>query len=378
MTLDAQERAQLLSAWDVNAKATLIEVLDPERNVVIADIADRVLSLEVEHNSYGAADETPVHRMVRLATDFELEWGHHHIRPWVTVTGGGLSDTQLLGTFALTSTPQPRDSDRPEYAVQGFDLLYRMKQPVDASFTAPRDRPYLATVADLCAQQDLVFRHPPGPATAPTVPRSWTVTDDVTWLDVANGLLAAVGFQELACDVYGDAYSEPRVDPKDKAVAWGYDATAADSAVLANEGVMEHDYTQAPNRWVAYRVDPDLGPPQPGDGIATVNNRTRGPTSQARRGIVITRKEQVDAPDQAHLLAHARAMRDADGEIHRLLTITTKPNIWHGHLDVVHVLDPRTDTNGRMSSLRWVTTVTRETAQTAHWLREVAILTDET
>lgn len=369
MTLTQAQRELLLSDPDMQASFRL-EVLDPDLTPI--DDSHPATSVEIEHHSY--AD---IHRQVRFTTDVPLEWGVAHVRPYVTVEGAGLTDTQLMGTFVTTDTPQLRDSEKPLYAVAGFDLVYRMRQVINGSFTAPRDRSYLDSVSLLCAQQNLAFRHPPGSTLSPTVPRSWTITDNVEWVGVANELLAAVGFQGLSADPYGTAYSEPYVEPAARPISCYYDATAPASTVVANDGEMSHPYTAAPNQWIAYRIDPEAGPPRPGDGMAIRNNRTRGPNSQTRCRVVKTRKEQVDAVDQDALRAAVRALRDEDGDTPRVLRIVTKPNIWHGHLDVVHVLDPRTETNGRLSQLSWLLRIGPEGAEMSHELREVATGGDE-
>lgn len=362
--LPLHERQALLDAGEI-VLGLQVEVLDPTLDVVINDIADRVTALVVEHRSY--ADS--IHRTVRMTCDRALDWGYHRVRPWVTVTGNGRTDTQAVGTFALTATPQPRAPSLPTYDVDGYDLLYLMDQPVDRGWTAPRDRSYLDSVKALCTQQGLGVDIPPGSTETPPTPRSWTITDDTTWLAIANELLAAVGFQALAMTPGGRAYSERYVEPAQRRVALHYDATTAGSSVEAVDGVLTHEYTDAPNRWVAYRTDPELGPPRVGAGIAVIDNVSTGPASQQSRGMVIPRLEQVDAVDQAALEDAARMMRDVDGDSPRTLTLATKPHPWHGHLDVVTVLDPPSGVNGRMSQVGWTLDVLA--GELTHELREV-------
>ena len=168
-------------------------------------------------------------------------------------------------------------------------------------------------------------------------PMVWALTESnqATWLDVCNDLLAAVGYDPLWVDQDGNYRSEPFVKPAERPVEWVFDLGDEKTNLVGPDGDSEQDVWGKPNRWRGIRRGMAVQPVE-GDGIYTVDNPTTGPSSIASMGGKIRRRtEYLDAVDQAALVAQVERIKAEDMAATRTINLMVDPLPIAGHLDVV-------------------------------------------
>jgi hypothetical protein len=344
-----------------------LELLDSEDRVV-DDITDHLVGGVVERGNYRT-----IHGTCRLSIDRRLDWGADRVRPYVTLTDGVRAERHNLGVYLLT-TPSRVAGTRPQtWDVEGYDKLEVLNHPPGRTFVATAGESALGLIRDtirLATSTDSLWGEGGDPKVAIAglgsdvlVPshRIWMVgardggdeAGDVTWLRIVNELLAMIGYRGVWVDRNGWFRSAPYVSPVDQAPMWTYDTSSA-ATTVGPERSEEADFFRTPNRWEVVRDDPSLLLlPSDGDGIVVLDNVDQGPTSQQARRRIISRTVHVQASSQQALEARARQLRDTDSHVHRYLELMVGPNPNHFHFDVVRVIDPELDANGRWAVQSW-------------------------
>lgn len=334
--LTAAQVKQLLQDEEAVTLTGGLEIVDLDLNVV-ADISDDLSGGHVERNSY--AD---LHGTANFSISRVIDWGGDLLRPYLTMTAGGVTARFNLGVY-LPSTPEwPLDADPPTFEVDGYDLLLRLAQTVGDAYAIAAGERYLDKVEQILLQRGFtqyVIDWTNGSSTAPSS-RVWAFDDQTTWLTIVNDLLQSIGYAGIWSDWDGRLRCAPYIRPTDRAAEWTYTDDQA-STMLSNKRSVQHDYFSAPNRWVVYRTNMVEGAtPVEGDGMAIITNDTVGETSiQARRGLVITKTVGSDFADQRALNIIARLTADADMQIPTLYNLETFPNPLHWHFDRVQLSD---------------------------------------
>jgi hypothetical protein len=314
-----------------------VELLD----VTLAVLADLTGSFEdgtVSRDSYAT-----LHGTASLLLAQELDWGTAILRPYMSLSDGTTSARFNLGAY-LTSSPETEMANQPiPHQIEGFDILHWLNTPVGGPYVVAAGTGYLAAAeAILLAQgiQAYTIDQTQAGQVLPS-PKTWALDQNTTWLNVVNDLLAAVGYLGVWSDWDGRLRMTPYIPPTTRGPEWLYTTDQATS-MLAPDRKVKRDYFQAPNRWVFYwSQDPSGAQPVEGAGIYTYVNQASGPTSVAARGRVITAPPlQVDAVDQASLVAQAQALIDADLRLGTTFEIGTAPNPLHWHFDRVTLADP--------------------------------------
>lgn len=171
-------------------------------------------------------------------------------------------------------------------------------------------------------------------------PMVWALTDGspVTWLDIINDLLNAVGYRELWVDWDGNYRTEPYLDPKDRPSEWLFDLADSSTNLVGPDRTEDADVWSAPNSWRFVRRGMAVEPVE-GDGIYPVENFSRGPSSQESIGRVRHKTVFLDAVDQASLVAQGDRIVVEDTAVTRTVTLDVDPLPIAGHLDVVSYVD---------------------------------------
>lgn len=171
-------------------------------------------------------------------------------------------------------------------------------------------------------------------------PMVWGLTegDTTTWLDIINDLLDAISYRNLWVDQDGNYRTEPYQDPKTLPVEWPFDVQDEKTNLVGPERTSEQDVWSSANLWTFVRRDMATMPVE-GDGIYTVANLDRGPSSQQSLGRVVRKTVYLDAVDQASLVAQGDRVVVEDTAAARKVTLQVDPLPTAGHLDVVQYVD---------------------------------------
>lgn len=298
---------------------------------VLEDISDDLAGGNVERQSY--AD---MHGSARLRITRQIDWGGDLLRPYVTISGGGVSARWNLGVYHPTTPAHPLDEDPPTFEVEGYDILLRLNQPVGDAYSIGAGESYLAKIEEILLARGYTQYVIDQGSVATVAPgaRVWAFDNSITWLTIVNDMLGSIGYAGVWSDWNGRLRLEPYVNPIERSVEWYYSDNPA-TTMLSTKRVVERDYFASPNRWVIYRSNlAEEETPVEGNGIFTYVNQSIGDTSvDARRGLVITRTEGVDVADQGALIARANQMINADMEIPTLINVEVAPNPLHWHFD---------------------------------------------
>lgn len=313
-----------------------LELVDLGLNL-IEDISDDLLGGEVARNSYAAMHGTASLRVGRV-----LDWGAALVRPYLTITGtvvgtGRLSARFNLGVYHPTVPEQITGETPATWQVEGYDILWRLNQPIGDAYAIAAGDAYLTKVEEILTGRgyQVYVINQTGAATVAPTDRTWAFDESMTWLTVVNDLLSSIGYSSVWSDWNGRLRCEPYVLPQSRAVEWTYTDDAA-TTMLGVQRTITRDFTESPNRWVIYRSNniDDIAPSE-GAGKVTIQNDSTGDTSVAARGgLVITKVQGVDAADQGSLIAQANAIVQTDMDLPSVVTGTLPvPNPLHWHFD---------------------------------------------
>lgn len=313
-----------------------LEIVDIGLNV-LEDISDDLAGGSVTRDSYAI-----MHGAAQFAITRQIDWGGDLLRPYITVTGETVSARFNLGVYHPTTPDYPLDETPPTFNVDGYDVLLRLNQPVGDAYAIVSGTGYLAKAEEILLARgysQYIIDQSSANVTAPDS-RVWAFDDQITWLTIVNDLLASIGYAGVWSDWNGRLRLQPYQTPIERAPEWTY-SDDMETSQLSAKRTVTYDYFSAPNRWVIYQSNvADGATPVEGNGIFTYVNDAVGDTSvQARRGLVITHVEGVDAADQASLVARAQQIIDADMQIPTLFNVTTAPNPLHWHFDRLLVRD---------------------------------------
>ena len=307
-----------------------LEIVDIDLNVV-EDISGDLAGGSVERQSY--AD---LHGSARFNITRVIDWGGDLLRPYIKMSGGGLTARFNLGVYHPTTPDWPLEESPPTFAAEGYDILLRLAQPVGDAYSVDVGVSYLAKVEEILLARgysQYIIDQEKADVLTPTS-RVWAFDDSITWLTIVNDLLASVGYFGIFSDWNGRLRVQAYRAPIERGIEWYYSDDQA-TTMLSTKRTVSHDFFSTPNRWVIYRSNMDEGvTPVEGAGIYTYVNDAVGETSvQARRGLVITRAQGVDAADQGSLIAQASQIIDADMSVPTTFNLEVSPNPLHWHFD---------------------------------------------
>lgn len=312
---------------------------------VIADISDEVSTAVVRRNSYAEA-----HASADFAMSAPLDWGNSLVRPYMTFTGPtSATATELttmsfyLGAFLVEEQEADLSEVPPTYAVNGIDILSLLQDPIGDDYSIDKGVVYLTRVEEILTALGITRYHIDQDAAGQTLPspKTYTMEENPTWLQVVNDLLSAVGYAGVWSDHNGLLQCRTYMTPTERSPEW-YMTADVSNTLLTQRRRRRRDMSRAYNRWVFYQAN--LTETQPVDGLGRYEytNLNVGPTSvEARNGRTVTAPPQaLDVATPVHLYLYAQRIIDADMHIPTKFAIETAPFPLAWHFDKFAVNDP--------------------------------------
>lgn len=329
-----------------------LEVIDMNL-LMLEDLTDWFGGGRVTRGSYDT-----LHAKADLKLETELDWGGVLLRPymlWHRFDGEPIRFN--LGAY-YPVVPGYDVEELPQiYAMEGFDILDLLSDPVGESYSVSEGVSYVAAVEQILTElgyQRFTISSEYASLTLPST-RTWVIDPNLTWLTIVNDLLNAIGYEGIWSDWDGRLVSNPYRAPRERASEWVYDADILTS-MITRKRRLETDFYRAPNRWVFYRTNNvDGDPPIEGNGVYTFINQATGPTSlEARRGRVVSRVEGLEAADHDALVRQAEQKIAEDMLPQTRIPVQTAPNPLHWHFDRCTIADPNVGPVYEVLDTRWI------------------------
>lgn len=333
--------------------ASGLELLDATDSFV-ADISDDLASGSISHNNLAT-----IHGTATLNVSRVLTWGQQRVRPYTTLTDldSGFSARWNLGVYVLATPTRPVGLTPETYQVSGSDKLYLLSGPVGDSYSVASGAAVLAAAKAAVTAADpgavVMFD---GAASASTLPNAmtWPLTSSTvsTWLDVVNGLLAAISYQPVWMDWNGAYRSGPLLDPAVRSPEFTFSADDVLSTIVGQSRTVTSDLWQAPNWW-RFIAQNWASTPVEGDGQYTVQNVSDGPASQSAVGRTVRKVVYVNAADQGSLQAQGDVTVAADKRVVTSLAVSLSPMPAQWHLDVALCQDAASVGLAKVATSQW-------------------------
>jgi hypothetical protein len=298
-----------------------------------------------------------IHAKADLTLEAELDWGGVLLRPYMLFhrTQGEPVRFNLGAYFPVV--PGWDVEELPQvYAMEGFDILDRLADPVGESYSVVEGTSYVGAVEQILTELGYVRFSISAEYASSTLPstRSWAIDPNLTWLTIVNDLLNAIAYEGIWSDWDGRLISNPYRSPRERASEWTYDSLPLTS-MIARKRRLETDFYRAPNRWVFYRTnDVDGAVPVEGDGIFTFINESNGPTSvEARNNRVLSKVLGLEAADHDALVRQGEQIIAEDLLPKTRIPVSTAPNPLHWHFDRCTIADEALGPVYEVLDTRW-------------------------
>lgn len=268
---DDLETIALLTADNIEVLAGM-EVLDTNDDL-IEDVSEELLvGGEVEFHL--AAD---VHGTCQLTVARELDWPNVRLAPYYRVTARQLGLTRRfnLGVY-IPQTPEVVLGETPHsFDVRGDDKLSLLQPIVGDSYVVSSGTSYLEAVRDVIRDAGAGGRVRLDSSAAGetlTTPMVWALTsaEPDTYLNIANDLLRAVGYESLWVDEDGYFRAGPYIAPADQGPFWTFDLEDP-RLNLVSEQRSYKLVTGGPTNWWRFVAKNPETEPTEGSGIYTVD-----------------------------------------------------------------------------------------------------------
>lgn len=230
----------------------------------------------------------------------DIDWMEHRLRAHQRISHRGQSLQWTVGTFIVESpTRVLTDKSRGAQELQLFDAMYRLDVQTStvSEWVARKGSNIIGTVRYLLDRQGLKHALEDS-AEVFASQMSWEA--GTTYLRMVNDMLVAANFTAIYADPQGVLRAGPARAASSRGVAWTFrdDSTAMR---YAPEVTHNRDTYSIPNEVVliARSDDPDTLP------MSASARDTSSPYGTMRRGMVITKVEEVDAASQKVLQARA-------------------------------------------------------------------------
>ena len=291
---------------------TQIELIDFDGRTV-TDVTNHL----IVEGSYIARDSTgPVAGIATFVFDdiSSFDFGRNLLVPSVTVHdlgGRWLPHTWRMGTWVMT--PPAGSLARTEVtSIECVDVIALLSTFIDQSFSVASGTNIATAVNVLLASHGLAGLSAAIPQIGLELASSpaWAITEQLTWLDIANDLLNAAAHTGLYTNRTGTVTAHPWTPIGQVGVAWTFDETAPDSWI-SDRTEREAVTDPVPNVWIGVCTDP--ASPNACARVVVTNNNPDSPWSVAnqgqRRNVRIV---EANAPDTGTLTAVVEAAAQAD------------------------------------------------------------------
>lgn len=322
------------------------ELLDQNLNVLENITAD-FIDGSVKRSSYAT-----LHGTASIQLSRDLDWGRAIVRPYQLLNGIRFN----MGAY-YTNTPDRVLGTQPLiYGVECYDLLDALNTPTGEAYSVGAGGSYVNAIYEILTAQGFTKFVLDKSRISTTLPTSkvWPLDTATTWLNVVNDLLSAIGYRGIWSDWDGYLRCEPYQTPDARTSEWTYE-TQGLASMLSQQRTYTKDFYNAPNRWVAIRNNDVAGTtPVEGNGVYTYVNQYNGLTSvNARGGRVITSILQLDAADQAALIAQTQRAIETDLRLQTKISVDSSPNPLHWHFDKLTLNDNEAGENLEVLESEW-------------------------
>lgn len=330
-------------SFDTDMGMELLTGLDTMQ--IQEDISEWMTGGQVSRSNYST-----IHGSASFTLERELSWGNSIVRPYITMTGPTSSTATALttlkfyqGAYYVDGPEEDLSEERSSWDVTGYDVLSVLDDAVGDDYSIDKGIVYLALAEQILLDRGVTQYHiDQGQSSAVAAsPKVWTMDDNVTWLEVVNYCLSAIGYQGIWTDWNGTFQLRVYETPTDRSPEWYFVSDIANT-LLTQRRKRSRDFYNAPNRWVFYQSNVTEEQPVDGNGRFEYVNANVGDTSvEARGGRVITKSpEGVDVADHASLVAYGQRVIDADILVPTRIAIETAPLPLVWHMDRYAVSDP--------------------------------------
>lgn len=223
--------------------------------------------------------------------------------------------TRPFGIWIATRPSREYDGAVERSTLALVDKTHLLNQPTGRWATYPAGTPVVSTVRGIIASRGV------GPAVIEDSGETLRAPlnfdpSDVTWLQICNDLLRAIGYDSLTANMDGSLISGPYVPPDDRELMETYGAGAG---LMVPRWTDDADASDMPNVVHVYAPGDDLTPGLVGSAS---NDNPLDPLSTFNRGEIVAPVEQVEATSQAAIDAIARQRLAELSQVTRRATIT--------------------------------------------------------
>lgn len=304
----------------------------------VEDISTDVTGGEVDRSNFAN-----IHGSCKLNISRALQWGAVRARPYMLLTGAGLTARFNLGVYILTTPDRPVGQTPATYAAVGYDKLYLLSQEIGDGYSVATGAVVLDQVRALITASGAggsVLLDSSANAATLTSDMVWTLdaNSPPTYLRVINDLLATISYRGMWVDQDGAFRSEPYVTPADRAIEYTFTAGDPNLSLVGVNRTQNQDLFPVPNWWRFIRRGLTV-PPTEGAGQYTVQTVASDPTSAASLGYFKRSVVFFDAVDEASLQAQGDRQVATDRQVTQMLKLTTAPFPLAGHFDVYQYVD---------------------------------------
>lgn len=271
-----------------------------------------------------------------------------------------------VGTFVVTTAPKDvSDAGVVSYGVEAYDLTYllhraKVERPSDAYW--PAGTKYTAAIEQLLVKasiQDWIIE--PSQAVLAADRGDWDV--GTSFLEIANQLLAEIGYTTVWFDRSGTCRIEPYTAPELRAVDHEY--RAGDGSVIVRAYRQQDDLFDAPNVFTVCINGPDQTEPI---WVQSVNDDPTSRLSTAHRGRIAAPVVQLDGvADQQAAQAYCDELKRRSMASTEMCDIQTAPESGHETLDIVSI--DMGDLVGKWEEIAW--TLPLKSGLMSHRVRRV-------
>lgn len=270
------------------------------------------------------------------------------IRPHMTITdmATGVAAEFHLGVYTLTTPTRALGTVPATLAFQGYDLTYLLRQPLADSYEVVAGSDPAQAAADvisLAIPEVEVVVTPSGSSLTGQLSWPFDASKPVTFYDIVQELLGAVGYRQVWVDWDGRFRIEPFIDVQTEDEEWVFDADA-DDTIVAESRTQDVDIYDVPNYWRFVMANlTDL----PVEGVSQFtwsDSSLSNPGSTINRGRTIRYIEMVSVASYNDLVDYAQRKIVETLSPAEKFTVTTQPFPLAWHMDVMQYLDSNLDT----------------------------------
>lgn len=257
-----------------------------------------------------------------------VQWAKDRLQIGIDIGG----NTYPLGNYMVTTVSKSHEASGDYVSIQAYSILYlASRQKLGTRYFAAAGKRYLAAVREVFSMAGLDDVETDACDTVLPIDREWE--EGTALLDIANELLAEIGFRQAYPDMRGVIQIRKRKEPIPENVTMVY--RSGEYSVLFEAYTMEQDGFDKPNVFRYICANPEMGTELVAEAVNEDPKSPFSVTSVGERLVEITRVDNV--PDLAALqeMADTRMMESRKSALGLRFTSAIQPE--HGVFDILHL-----------------------------------------